>query len=54
MIIETGRTEITVSYILHKLVPFTIGLCREMLVTDNSSKEKKGVRSAMLRDGSLG
>ncbi len=54
LIIETGRTEITVSYLLHKLVPFTIGLCREMLVTDNSSKEKKGVRSAMLRDRSLG
>jgi hypothetical protein len=40
LIFETGRTETSVSYQLHKLVPFTIGLCREMLVTDNSSREK--------------
>ncbi len=53
LIIETGRTETSVSYQLHKLVPFTIGICREMLVTNNGSKEKKGVRSAVLRDGSL-
>jgi hypothetical protein len=40
LIIKTGRTETSVSYQLHELVPFAIGLCREMLVTDNSSKEK--------------
>jgi hypothetical protein len=45
LIFETGRTETSVNYQLHELVPFAIGLCREMLVTDNSSKEKKGVRS---------
>ena len=53
LIIKTGGTETSVSYLLHELVPFAIGLCREMLVTDNSSKGKKGVRSAVLRDGSL-
>jgi hypothetical protein len=52
LIFETGRTETSVSYQFHELVPFAIGLCREMLVTDNSSKGKKGVRSAVLRDGS--
>ena len=30
LIIETGRTETTISYKLHELVPFSIGLCREM------------------------
>ncbi len=40
LIIKTERTETSVSYQLHKLVPFAIGLCREMLITDNSSKEK--------------
>ena len=53
LIIKTGRMETSISYQLHKLVPFAIGLCREMLVRDNSSKEKLGVRSAVLRDGSL-
>ncbi len=53
LIFETGRTETSVSYQLHEGVPFAIGLCREMLVTDSSSKEKRGVRSAVLRDGSL-
>ena len=53
MIIETGRTETTISYKLHELVPFSIGLCREMVVRDNSNKETLGVRSAVLRDGSL-
>jgi hypothetical protein len=53
LIFETGRTETSVSYQLHELVPFAVGLCKEMLVTDNSSKEKKGVKSAVLRDGSL-
>ena len=43
LIFETGRTETSLSYQLHKLVPFTIGLCREMLVTDNSRKEKREV-----------
>ncbi len=41
LIVETGGTETTISYQLHKLVPFTIGLCREMLVTDNNSKGKR-------------
>ncbi len=40
LIFKTGRTETSVSYQLHELVPFAIGLCREMLVTDNSSKGK--------------
>ena len=53
LIIETGRTETTISYKLHELVPFSIGLCREMVVRDNSNKETLGVRSAVLRDGSL-
>mgnify|MGYP000868567530 CR=1 FL=1 len=53
LIIETGRTETTISYKLHELVPFSIGLCREMVVRDNSNKESLGVRSAVLRDGSL-
>ena len=53
LIFETGRTETSVSYQLHELVPFAVELCKEMLVTDNSSKEKTGVRSAVLRDGSL-
>ncbi len=53
LITETGRTETSISYQLHKLVPFDIGLCREMLVRYNSTKEKLGVRSAVLRDGSL-
>jgi hypothetical protein len=53
LIIKTGRTETSISYQLHELVPFAIGLCREMLVRDNSSKKKLGVRSALLRDGSL-
>ena len=53
LIIETGRTETTISYKLHELVPFSIGLCREMVVRDNSNKEKLGIRSAVLRDGSL-
>ncbi len=53
LIFETGRTETSVSYQLHELVPFAVGLCKEMLVIDNSSKGKKGVRSAVLRDGSL-
>ena len=53
LIIETGRTENTISYKLHELVPFSIGLCREMVVRDNSNKESLGVRSAVLRDGSL-
>jgi hypothetical protein len=53
LIIKTGRMETSISYQLHKLVPFTIGLCRKMLVRDNSSKEKLGVMSAVLRDGSL-
>jgi hypothetical protein len=53
LIIKTGRTETSISYQLHELVPFAIGLCREMLVRDNSSKEKLGVMSAVLRDGSL-
>ena len=53
LIIETGRTENTISYKLHELVPFSIGLCREMVVRDNSNKETLGVRSAVLRDGSL-
>jgi hypothetical protein len=53
LIIETGRTETSISYQLHELVPFAVGLCREMLVRDNSSKEKSGVRSAVIRDGSL-
>jgi len=53
LIIETGRTETTIRYKLHELVPFSIGLCREMVVRDNSSKETLGVRSAVLRDGSL-
>ncbi len=39
LIIETGRTKTSISYQLHELVPFAIGLCREMLVRDNSSKE---------------
>ena len=41
LIFKTGRTETSVSYQLHELVPFTVGLCKEMLVTDNSSKEKR-------------
>jgi hypothetical protein len=53
LIIETGRTETTISYKLHELVPFSIGLCKEMVVRDNSNKESLGVRSAVLRDGSL-
>jgi hypothetical protein len=53
LIFETGRTETSVSFQLHELVPFAVELCKEMLVTDNSSKEKTGVRSAVLRDGSL-
>ncbi len=53
LIFERGRTKTSVSYQLHELVPFALGLCKEMLVTDNSSKGKKGVRSAVLRDGSL-
>jgi hypothetical protein len=53
LIIETGRTKTTISYKLHELVPFSIGLCREMVVRDNSNKETFGVRSAVLRDGSL-
>ena len=53
LIIETERTETTISYKLHELVPFSIGLCREMVVRDNSNKETLGVRSAVLRDGSL-
>jgi hypothetical protein len=53
LIIETGRTETTISYKLHELVPFSIGLCREMVVRDHSNKETLGVRSAVLRDGSL-
>jgi hypothetical protein len=53
LIIKTGRTKTSVSYQLQEMVPFAIGLYREMLVTDNSSKEKKGVRSAVLRDCSL-
>ena len=53
LIIETGRTETTISYKLHELVPFSIGLCREMVIRDNSNKETLGVRSAVLRDGSL-
>jgi hypothetical protein len=53
LIIETGRTETTISFKLHELVPFSIGLCREMVVRDNSNKETLGVRSAVLRDGSL-
>jgi hypothetical protein len=40
LIIKTGRTKTSVSYQLHELVPFTIGLCREMLVTDNSRRKK--------------
>jgi hypothetical protein len=32
LIIETGRTETTISYKLHELVPFSIGLCREMVI----------------------
>ena len=39
LIIETGRTETTISYKLHELVPFSIGLCREMVVRDNSNKD---------------
>ncbi len=42
LIFKTGRTETSVSYQLHELVPFAIGLCKEMLVTDNSSKGEKG------------
>ena len=53
LIIESGKTETTISYKLHELVPFSIGLCREMVVRDNSNKESLGVRSAVLRDGSL-
>ena len=53
LIIESGKTETTTSYKLHELVPFSIGLCREMVVRDNSNKESLGVRSAVLRDGSL-
>ncbi len=53
LIIETGRTETTISYKLHELVPFSIGVCREMVVRDNSNKQTLGVRSAVLRDGSL-
>jgi hypothetical protein len=53
LIIKTGRTETSISYQLHELVPFAIGLCREMLVRDNGTKEKLGVRSKVLRDGSL-
>ncbi len=30
LIIEKGRTESSISYLLHELVPFAIGLCREM------------------------
>jgi hypothetical protein len=45
--------ETSISYKLHKLVPFAIGLCWEMLVRDNRSKEKLGVRSAILRGGSV-
>ena len=44
LIIETGRTETAISYKLHELVPFSIGLCREMVVRDNSNKETLGVR----------
>jgi hypothetical protein len=53
LIIETGRTETTISYKLHELVPFSIGLCREMEVRDNSNKDSLAIRSAILRDGSL-
>ncbi len=52
LIIKIGRTETSIRYQLHELVPFAIGLCREMLVRDNSTK-KLGVGSAVLRDGSL-
>jgi len=45
-------TKTTISYKLHELVPFSIALCREMVV-GMSIKEKLGVRSAVLRDGSL-
>ncbi len=37
LIIETGRTETTISYKLHELVPFSIGLCKEIMVRDNSN-----------------
>jgi len=53
LIIETGRTETTISYKLHELVPFSIGLCREMVVRDNSNKDSLAIRSAIKRDGSL-
>ena len=53
LIIETGRTKTMISYKLHELVPFAIGLCREMVVRDHSNKETMGVRSAVLRDGTL-
>jgi hypothetical protein len=53
LIINTGRTKTSISYQLQELVPFAIGLCREMLVRDNSSNKKLGFRSAVLRDGSL-
>jgi hypothetical protein len=53
LIIETGKTETTISYKLHELVPFSVELCREMVVKDDNNQDKLGVRSAVLRDGSL-
>jgi hypothetical protein len=53
LIIETEKTETTISYKLHELVPFSVELCREMVVKDGNNQDKLGVRSAVLRDGSL-
>jgi hypothetical protein len=49
LVTKTGRTETSINNQLHELVPFAIGLCREMLVRDDGTKEKSGIRTAVLR-----